>query len=130
MTLETVVLAPGVLLIALLLVAAGRISLTQQAVASAARDAARQASLARSPAQARQWATSSALASLRHEGLQCRPAVSLDLQGFQAPLGEPASVRARVACTVPLSDLAVPGLPGTWSLTASFVSPLAPFRGR
>jgi hypothetical protein len=39
-------------------------------------------------------------------------------------------VSATVTCTVSLSDLLVPGLPGSRTLTATFTSPLDPFRER
>ena len=43
--------------------------------------------------------------------------------------GDP-SVTAQVSCTVSLSDLIVPGLPGSRTLRGSYTSPLDPFRGR
>jgi hypothetical protein len=35
-----------------------------------------------------------------------------------------------VTCTVRLADLLVPGLPGSRTLTSTFVSPLDPYRSR
>jgi hypothetical protein len=46
-------------------------------------------------------------------------------------VGQPGQVTATVTCTVRLSDLtAVPGMPGSRTLTATFVSALDPYRAR
>lgn len=128
--LELMIIAPVILFLIGLVIAAGRTSIAQGSVDAAARDAARQASIAVSPAAARQAALSSARAALRADGLQCQPVVTLNLGGFGSPLGQPAQVSARVSCTVRLSDLLVPGVPGTRSLSAVFSSPLDPYRSR
>jgi len=129
--LELLILAPVILALIGLVIAAGRTSVAQGSVDAAARDAARQASISLSPAAARQAALSSANAALRADGLHCKPVVRLDLlNGFDTPLGQPAQVSASVSCTVRLSDLLVPGIPGSRRLTASFTSPLDPYRSR
>jgi hypothetical protein len=102
----------------------------QGSVDAAARDAARQASISLSPAAAQQAALSSVNAAMRADGLHCKPVVTLLLTGFGTPLGQPAQVSASVSCTVRLSDLLVPGIPGSRELTASFTSPLDPYRSR
>jgi uncharacterized protein (UPF0333 family) len=130
--LELVILAPVIVLLIGMVVAAGRTSIAQGSVDAAARDAARQASIARSPAAALTAAQDSASATLAGESLDCTPAIQmpgLD-QAFATPVGQPASVTAIVQCTVSLSDLVVPGLPGSKRLTGRFTSPLDPFRGR
>jgi Flp pilus assembly protein TadG len=128
--LELLVLAPVILALIGLVIAAGRTSVAQGSVDAAARDAARQASLSLSPAAAQQAALSSVDAAMRADGLHCKPVVTLLLTGFGAPLGQPAQVSASVSCTVQLSDLLVPGIPGSRKLTASFTSPLDPYRSR
>jgi hypothetical protein len=129
--LELLILAPVVLALIGLVIAAGRTSVAQSSVDAAARDAARQASISLSPAAARLAALASANAALRADGLHCKPVVTLDLQpGFSTPLGQPAQVSASVSCTVQLSDLLVPGVPGSRRLTARFRSPLDPYRSR
>jgi hypothetical protein len=129
--LELLILAPVALALIGLVIAAGRTSVAQASVDAAARDAARQASISLSPVAARLAATASANATLRADGLSCRPVVRLGLQpGFSTPLGQPAQVSASVSCTVPLSDLLVPGVPGSRRLTARFTSPLDPYRSR
>jgi Flp pilus assembly protein TadG len=134
--LELVILAPVVVLLIGLVIAAGRTSVANGSVAAAARDAARQASISRTPGAAMAAATSSARADLAREGLDCTPAPDVSVQvagpntGFNAPVGQPATVSATVSCQVPLADLLLPGVPGSKLLTATFTSPLDPFRGR
>ena len=128
--LELLILAPVILALIGLVIAAGRTSVAQGSVDAAARDAARQASISLSPAAAQQAALSSVNAALRADGLHCQPVVTLLLTGFNTPLGQPAQVSASVSCTVRLSDLLVPGVPGSRRLTASFTSPLDPYRSR
>src|ERR1700735_1008305 len=131
--LELVVLAPVLLLLISLVIAAGRTSIAYGSVQAAAREAARQASISRTPAAAALAAVSSADAELAQENLNCSPAPLVTpkvAKGFAMPLGEPASVTIIVSCTVSLSDLLLPGVPGSQTLTASFTSPLDPYRGR
>jgi Flp pilus assembly protein TadG len=128
--LELVILAPVLLCLLGLVIAAGRTSIAQGSVAAAARDAARQASISLTPGAAQAAARSSALAALDQDGLDCSPVVTVNVAGFGVPVGEPASVSATVTCRVSLSDLIVPGMPGSKTLKATFSSPLDPFRGR
>jgi Flp pilus assembly protein TadG len=131
--LELVVLAPVLILLICMVIAAGRIAIARGSIDSAARDAARQASIARSPQDAMSAAQSSASAELADENLNCS-ALSVQLPrvytAFATPLGQPASVTATVRCTVSLSDLILPGMPGSVPLTFTFSSPLDPYRGR
>jgi Flp pilus assembly protein TadG len=131
--LELVLIAPIILILIGLIIAAGRTSIAQGAVDAAARAAARQASIAPTEGVAEQAARSSAMAALRSDGLACaRPDVFLPGLGvaFGTRPGQPAQVHARVVCVVRLSDLVVPGVPGSITLTATFTSPLDPFRSR
>jgi Flp pilus assembly protein TadG len=128
-TLELAILAPALILALLLVIAAGRIAQAHQAVEAAARDAARQASIARDPATARTNALTSAQAALSREGLSCPAHVSLDTSDFAKPVGEPGTVTAHVTCTVHLADVAMAGIPTT-TITASFASPIDPYRSR
>lgn len=130
--LELVLVAPVVLILIGLVIAAGRTALAQGAVQAAARDAARQASIARTPQQALAAAFASAQTELTQQGLGCSPApiVRVNTVAFSVSLGQPATVTATVICWVPLSDLAVPGMPGRKQLTARFSSPLDPYRER
>jgi TadE-like protein len=128
--LELVVLAPVLLALLGLVIAAGRTSVAQSSVDAAARDAARQASIALSPAAAETDGLASARAALRRDGLDCRPVVSVDTDGFNVAPGLPAVVSATVSCTVPLSSLYLPGLPGSHTMSFTFSSPLDIYRER
>jgi Flp pilus assembly protein TadG len=129
-TLELVVWAPGLLLLIALLVVAGRINSAHGAVEQAAVEAARSASIARTPEAARNQALASARESLAHQGIACTSiTVSVDTSGFAAQPGTPATVAATVTCPVRLSDLTLP-LPGTRTVTYTAVSSLDTFRER
>lgn len=128
-TLELAVLAPALILVLLLVIAGGRIAQAHQAVEAAARDAARQASIARDPATARANALTSAQAALTREGLNCPAQVTIDTSGFTRPIGQPATVTANVSCTVNLADVSAAGVPNT-TVRARFTSAIDPFRGR
>jgi Flp pilus assembly protein TadG len=132
--LELVILAPVVLLLISFVIAAGRTSIAQGSVQAAARDAARQASIARTLGAAIAAAQASAQAELAQEGLDCSPAPLVRVRAATAfapgKIGQPATVSATVICHVPLSDLLLPGVPGSKILTANFTSPLDPYRGR
>lgn len=129
--LELVILAPILLALLSLVIAAGRTTVAQGAVDAAARDAARQASITLTPADAQTAGVVSARAALRQDGLDCSPTVVIDTSQFTlVPVGQPAAVTATVSCAVPLANLALPGLPGTARLSASFTSPLDTYRSR
>ena len=130
-TLELVVWAPGLLLIVALLTVAGRVNSANAAVEQAAVDAARTASIARNSGAAQEAAVRTAQATLSGQDLQCTTTtVRVDTAAFAAPPGQPATVTATVTCPVRLSDLAVPGLPGTRTVTHTAVSSLDTFRER
>ena len=125
---EAAILVPAILLFLLLIIAAGRLETTRGVVDAAARDAARSASLARTEAGATTAAEDSATATLDQEGVACQgqQAVGVDYQpGTQDQAG---SVKVTVVCAVPLGDLAVPGLPGSKTVTSSFTSVLDLYR--
>ena len=129
--LELVILAPVLLGLLGLVIAAGRTSIAQGSVDAAARDAARQASIALTPAAAQAAGAASARAALRRDGLDCAPAVVINTREFSSvPVGHPATISATVTCNVSLAQLALPGLPGTAPLRASFTSPLDIYRSR
>ncbi len=126
-------IAPVILMLICLVIAAGRASIAQGAVDAAARAAARQASIAPTMGAAQQAAYAGAAAALRADGLDCQPKVTLPGlgQAFGTQPGQQAQVHARVVCDVRMSGLTlVPGLPGSIGLRASFTSPLDPFRSR
>ena len=130
-TLELAILGPGLLILLSLVIAAGRIEVASSAVEQAAASGARDASLARSLGQAQAVARQTATASLAEQHLTCQGlSVTVASTGFAAAPGTPAMVRVGVSCSVPLSDLGIPGLPGTKTLRASMSSAVDTFRSR
>lgn len=129
--LEMVILAPVLLLFVVLVIAGGRVTIAQQAVQSAASESARAASIARNPTEAAGKATAAGGASLTNQDVRCATAdVTVDTTGFTVTVGTPATVAATVTCVVDLSDLAVPGVPGSHTLTSTMTSPLDTYRSR
>jgi Flp pilus assembly protein TadG len=130
-TLEFVVLAPVLLALIALLIVAGRVAIASNSVEAAADEAARSASISRTAAGARSAAQDGARRSLAQQDLRCSSVrVEVDTSGFGVAVGLPAQVRATVTCDVELGDLAVPGFPGSRTVTATAVSPLDTYRER
>ncbi|WP_405723067.1 TadE/TadG family type IV pilus assembly protein [Streptomyces sp. NBC_00046] len=128
---ETAVLAPVMIALLLLMIAFGRVTDADGAVDSAARAAARAASLERDAGSAQSQAQAAAARSLQGEGITCRASsVVVDTAGYALDIGVEANVTATVACTANLSDIGLPGLPGAKTLTASWTSPIDTYRGR
>lgn len=128
-TVEAAVIAPVLVLVLLLMIAAGRISLNESVVDQAATSAARAASLARTPQAAQQAATDAARGAFADQHLSCTElAVTMDTAGFGRAPGQPAQVDVQVSCALALSDIGLPGLPGTVTQTSRFASPLDPYR--
>ena len=134
-TIEFAVLAPTVLALLGLLIAAGRYQTCASGVEAASAAGARAASLARSGDQAHDAATRIVTSALDGQHPPCRDlTVTVDTTGFQTPVaqilqtGIPAQVAVTVTCQVDLSDLTVTGLPGAATLSSRTVSVLDTFR--
>ncbi|MFI8007841.1 TadE/TadG family type IV pilus assembly protein [Streptomyces sp. NPDC086010] len=131
LSLEAVILFPTLILVLLLVVMFGRIGSANNAIDTAARNAARAASLERSGGSASNAGSQVARSVLGQQGLECTSAsVSISTGGFSAAIGEPASTTATVTCTVRLSDIGLPGIPGSKTLTSSFTSSIDSYRQR
>jgi Flp pilus assembly protein TadG len=132
-TVEMVVVAPGLIMIIGLLIMGGRIAIAGGSVEHAAAEAARAASIARTAAEAQASGDSTARMVLDNAGLQCVGAasVSIDTADFTTTqAGQPGEVSATVSCQVRLSDVAIPGLPGTRLMEHRASSPLDTYRTR
>ncbi|MER8160042.1 TadE/TadG family type IV pilus assembly protein [Streptomyces sp. NPDC094472] len=128
---ETAILAPVLIGILGLMIAFGRVADADGAVDSAARAAARAASLERDAGTAQSKAQSAASRSLDGGGVTCQTSsVTVDTSGYALDVGEDASVTATISCSASLSDIGLPGLPGSKTLTASWTSPIDTYRGR
>ncbi|MFF4282878.1 TadE family protein [Streptomyces kronopolitis] len=130
---EAVILAPLLIMLLCLFVAAGRLALAGQTADAAAEDAARAASISRTAAAAAAAARAAAADSLHRQGQACTStSVDADTSGLSAPLGQAATVTVRVTCTVPLGDLLLPGAggPGSYTVDSTFTSVVDRFRER
>jgi Flp pilus assembly protein TadG len=122
--LELALLTPVLLVVLLFVVALGRIASARETVDGAAGAAARAATLASSPQAAVSAARAEALSSLTSSGVSCiATKVTVDVADF-VPGGV---VSVRVYCQVTLSS-AVPGLPGSTTLSATGASVLDRYR--
>ncbi len=129
--LELAILGPALLMVLALVIAAGRIYLSGSSVDDAARDAARAASVQTNPVAAQGSAEQVADQTLASEGLHCTStSVTVPTAGFDVPVGQPASVTVTVTCRADLSDIGLPGLPGSKLLTGAFTSSIDPYRPR
>lgn len=127
-----VVLVPALLLFIGLVVGGARVWWAQTSVQAMADSGARQASISRTPAQASSTAEALVRRDAAASALACTGGlgVRIDTAGFRVPVGQPATAGASVTCTVRLSDLLVPGFPGTYTVDASARSTLDRYRGR
>jgi Flp pilus assembly protein TadG len=106
---EAVIGVPAFMLFVALIIFAGRVAIAHQGVQSAAADAARSASIARTQGAAQTAGEAAAATSLANQHVNCMVStVSVDTTGFASPVGTPATIDAAVTCHVNLSDL----LPG------------------
>jgi Flp pilus assembly protein TadG len=123
---ELVLVTPLLILFLLFAVAVGRLVQGRLDVDSAAQQAARAASEARTPQAAGAQAQQVAQAALAGQSVSCDPAVITPDLGDFVPGGE---VTVTVTCTVRLSDLSLLHVPGSETITATFTSPVETYRG-
>jgi Flp pilus assembly protein TadG len=119
---ELVLIAPVLVLILMFLVVVGRLAEARLQLSEATHSAARAASMASSPSQARS-AASIVLDTLPASAACARRDVKVDSSQFK-PGG---AVRVVVSCHIRLDDLAGV-VPGTTTITESSASPIDPFR--
>lgn len=115
---ELVLLTPVVVVLILFVVFCGRTTRAQSLVRDAAAAGSRAASLRQQPAAARADAMAAVASSLAGHRSTCpSPVVAVDTSALR-PGGQ---VAVRVTCTASLSDLALLGVPGSRTFTASSV---------
>lgn len=120
-TAELVLILPALLLMLLVLVLCYRISDAKLRMADVAHQAARAASLARTPAEAVIDARATAQTALASAGVICQ---DLTVDTDTAGLAPGALVRVTLTCTTRLDDLAMLGTPGSATLHANATSPV------
>ncbi|HET6166189.1 MAG TPA: TadE family protein [Marmoricola sp.] len=126
LAIEMAMIAPGLLLIFALIFAYGRAGQVNGSLESGTRDAARSVTLARSYDEALDRAKAVMLDAIKDTPQSCQDSMVLRIVGDYEP-GEPVTVSTE--CTYDLSDLGLPGAPGTLTAKSSFTSMLDPYRG-
>jgi Flp pilus assembly protein TadG len=129
---EMAVMAPAFAMLLFSSIWYGRIAIAANAIDAAAHDAARAASISRTQAAAEANAENAALQTLQQQGLNCTggPNVNPDTSGFNQGGIELAFVSVTITCNVSFSDIAFPGVPQSWPVTSTFISPIDIFRER
>jgi Flp pilus assembly protein TadG len=128
---EAAIVLPPLIMFLCLAIAGGRLVMSGAKIDSAAEDAAREASIHRTAAAAQDAAHAAALESLDDQGIKCASAsVSVNTSGLNVPVGQVGTVTVTVNCTVNLSDLLLPGVPGARTLTATATSVVDQYRQR
>jgi Flp pilus assembly protein TadG len=131
LSVEFAILVPALVLLFGATVGGARAWLARSSVEQIAGAAARTASLERTATQAEAAAQRLATIQASVGGLRCDVlTVKLDTTAFSQPVGSTGRVTAVVTCEVPMSDVLVPGWPGSMLVTASSSAVLDSFRGR
>lgn len=126
---EAVLLIPVIVVIAALVVASARLWVARAAVEESAHRAARAATVAGEAGPSLARARETALVNMSDGDCQ-NPHVSLDASALHQPPGVPGAVHATVSCTVAWSDLLLPGLPGSVTVTSQASSVVDTYRSR
>ena len=127
---ELVVLAPGLALLLLLIAAGARVVEVQGHIDGAARDAARAASVARSYPRAVQAAQQAARADLGSTSLCAPRSVGVQVAGYPVVPLPVAAVTVTVTCEVNMSPFTALGFGLSKRFTGRAVAPLDPFMCR
>jgi Flp pilus assembly protein TadG len=128
---EAAIGIPAFALLVGLIIFGGRIATAHEALQTAASAAARSASLARDGRTAQAEAQDAAAASITNQHIRCTQVdVRVDTSEFGKAPGVPGTVAVTVSCRLDLSDLAVPGVPGSKVLRSTMSSPIDTWRER
>lgn len=128
---ELAILAPGIVMLALMLAMGARIGWAQTQITDAVAAAARAASLERSGSAAKLASHRAVEANLVDAGLHCQPAtVNVDVTGFTLPAGQDADVTVGIECRLSLAGLGFAGFPGSVNLSAHTSERIDTYRSR
>jgi Flp pilus assembly protein TadG len=126
MTVELVILAPLFTIFALLMIAVGRYELARQQVIGAAMAAAEAASVVSSN-QVQSTAYDAAESGTQYDSHTCA-ALNVETNITSPQVGQQGYVTVTVSCRVVLSDLIIPGTPGSVVVRSVEVAPIDPYR--
>jgi len=128
---ELVILFPALIVLLGVIVAGARIWFARSVVTDAAYSGARAASIERDAGQARAAGRDATVQRLDMRGVTClQTRIDLDLSGFRAPVGTPASVTEQIHCRVSIGHVLVPGMPGSLMIIGHGASPIDTYRER
>ncbi|MCX4429575.1 TadE/TadG family type IV pilus assembly protein [Streptomyces mirabilis] len=128
---EAAIVLPSLIMFICLAIAGGRLVTSGSKIDAAAEDAAREASIHRTAAAAQGAAQTAAAESLNDQGIKCAStSVAINIGGLNVPVGQVGTVTVTVTCTVNLSDLLLPGVPGARTLTSTATSVVDQYRQR
>jgi Flp pilus assembly protein TadG len=126
---ELVIVAPLLIAMFLFVVGLGRLGTSREAVDGAARDGAREASIARTSGTAKATADQVVSDTLVEKQITCADRqVNVDF-GPDPELTPGGAVHVHVSCRVDNSDAILSGLPGSSTLQGDFVAPVDRYRG-
>lgn len=130
-TVEIVLIAPAIMLLLLAAIGVGRIQMAGNNAESAAGNGARAATMQTDQGSADQAARQAVTDTLTANDIDCKQlTIDLDTRAVENQLGQVGSVTVTVTCLVNLSDVAVPGLPGTYTIKTTGTSPINPYSER
>ena len=131
LSIEAVLIIPAFLLFLALLAALGRTTMVSQDVHAAAVSATRVAAQYSTSRTGETAAREVIRTHLKDNRTSCRTLdVTLNTAALDLAVGSGGTIVVTVTCTVGLSDLAVPGLPGEVRITESFSTLVDPYRRR
>lgn len=124
-TVELVLVTPLLITMLLVTVGLGRLVWARLQVDDAAQQAARAATLGRTPATASSQAQATATTALASAGLSC---TGLTVRADTTGLRPGGTVRVTVSCTASLAGVSAGVLPGAQTLSATAASPVDAYR--
>ncbi|MFF6969365.1 TadE/TadG family type IV pilus assembly protein [Streptomyces anthocyanicus] len=128
---EATIVIPPLIMFLCMALAGGRLVTSGAKIDAAAEDAAREASIHRTAASAQTAAQTAAAESLDDQGITCASSsVTIDTSGLSVPVGQVGTATVTVTCTVNLSDLLLPGVPGSKTLRSTATSVVDQYRMR
>lgn len=129
---ELAILTPLFAVLIVMAIVFGRTAIALNAIDVAAHDAARAASISRTQGAAAANARAAALEALQHQGLDCvdEPLIESDVSAFSRTDLELDFVSVTITCEVSFADVALPGIPSSRTVQATFISPVDIFRER
>ena len=121
-----VVLTPVMAMLLFFVIAAGRVGVVESKLITAARNAARAATQSQSVSSAQTAATAVADATLNQLKVSCRGGPQIRFREIDLRPG--GTVDVQISCAVRLSDLTVPGMPGSRTVSADIASVVDRYR--